>query len=967
MRAARLIIATVVSLLLTCALPFAASAAKPAPKKINPAFEAPVLQPVSVTKNSAGLLHVTLRTAEQLTAAQQKQLQNAGFKPLKAKQQWVHIGSIYSGSVAKSNLKPLADLSFVKRIDPAFSRTERPMDQARVANGIDEAYSDYTDANGLPITGEGVTICIDDSRIDIFHPAFFNPDGGEFFWIDVNENNVFDRGVDAVDLNENGAADAGEILSFFDAHLNVDYYADAENKDNVFQADLDYLYNDANNDGARQFGPDTFTEDAPSYGEMLFMVRDDNENNALDVGETLIALGSSKVKEAYVYNAMNDAVDVYTRGENLIDYPFHEDSYVSHGTGTAGISASGTAFHRLRGVAYKAEIVLVESSIATYLNRETHNYRGMAADFGFCKMGGAQVTLHEYCMSSEHPLDGSSNDALAIAEAEGEGLIPICPSCNYNGSKKFSQMRVPPFQTLTNNVILDPEYPMNGIYYLSASFRWRQPDRNVKLSIKKPNGEWLAISGGWGQYANGIQYYGMADESDRGTVTRKIILYSSEQGPWLEPPYEFQIENPGQTPLDVWAFVGDNVSGFQYGLIFEDFANDGTPQTAYISTFTLPAGADGGIGIAAHEHRDGKTGLADYSGGGLRIDGMQTVHVSGTYAQMTPGAHFSPSRSPYDSYEHGNFLMFGGTSSSSPLMAGIAALLLQKAPEIDAPGMRKALRDSSDNSLALSSPDLYWGWGAVQVPAMLDAAATAMDDSEPPVVSIYSEDVGAQGERMVFSGAGSLDDRGIVSWQWSVEDPGAAPSDTDNMWYLHTFANEGEYTVTLTVTDEAGNTASASKTVTIISMFGEYPNQDLDGCAGGCNLWQPDSCMQGTAIACSCADGTWHAIRCEESCASQGFTGGACAMNADTGAAECQCTGMVDGDIDGIEDSDEDPEIDGDMNEDTEDDSTDTAETVDNTDTVTPKPSSGSDGCAGGSASLLFLLAGIMAFVRRRR
>ena len=969
MRTARFISAAVVFLLLTVVWTQPGLAGQIKNPKIHPSLLLPLPQQVRALKDNNGRMPVSLRTTAEMSAAQRRQMLDAGFKPLTVKNRWVHIGAIYSGSVASGDLETLASLSFVRRIDPTFSRARRPMDQARVANGIDIAYRDYTDANGLPITGEGVTICIDDSRVDLFHPAFFNPDGGEFYWIDVNGNNVFDRGVDAVDLNDNNVADEGETLDFFDAHQNVDYYTPAENKDNIFQADLDYLYNDINGDGERQYGPESFTEQTPSYGEQVFMVRDDNGNNALDVGETLVGLGTSKIKEAYVYNAANDAVDLYSRGDNLIDYPFSETSSVSHGTGTTGISASGTEFHRMRGVAYKADIVLVESAIATYYQRESANYTGMAADFGLCKMGGAQVTLHEYCLSSGHALDGSSIDAMAITEAEGDGLIPICPSCNYNGSKKFSQMRVEPFQTITNNVIMDPEYPMNGVYYMAATFRWRQPDRILKLEIKKPDGTWLSINSGWGTYASGINYYATADHTERGTIAHEIILYSSEQGPWLEPPYEFRIENPGQTPVDVWAFVTDNASGFQYGLIFENDANDGTPETAYISTWTLPAGADGGIGIGAHLHRDGERGLADYSGGGLRIDGMPTVHVTGTFAQMTPGAHFSPrGRSPYDSYAHGNFLMFGGTSSSSPLMAGIAALLVQKSPGIDAAGMRKALRESGDMSLALSSPDLYWGWGAVRVPAMLDAAAGAMTDSEAPQPGIYSEDVGAAGEQMVFSGAGTLDDRGIVSWQWSVEDPGAAPTETDNMWYLHTFANEGDYTVTLTVTDEGGTSVSTSKTVHIISMFGEYPDQDAPGCAGGCDLWQPGSCMDSDAIACSCVDGTWHAVRCADYCETEGLGGGSCGYDADAQTARCDCD-AADGDIDSVEEAEADPETDGDVTETTEAVDGDEADIIDNADTadtIAPKPASSSGGCAGGSASALFMLAAAMAFLRRR-
>ncbi|MCF6458573.1 M43 family zinc metalloprotease [Pseudoalteromonas sp. MMG024] len=68
------------------------------------------------------------------------------------------------------------------------------------------------------------------------------------------------------------------------------------------------------------------------------------------------------------------------------------------------------------------------------------------------------------------------------------------------------------------------------------------------------------------------------------------------------------------------------------------------------------------------------------------------------------------------------------------------------------------------------------------------------------------------GESVTLISNGSSDSDGtIVSFQWDLGDGNQATGETVN----HTYAQVGEYTVTLTVTDNDGNTASDTSTVTI--------------------------------------------------------------------------------------------------------------------------------------------------------
>ena len=874
-----------------------ASLPAPAAEVLNPALTLPGASLLPLPFKGDHSLPVTVRVAGVTPEKALPALREAGFVPLMVEGRPLGVGGILVGSADRVDLPHLAALPFVRRIDPAASFAVRPMDTVRPAIGLDQTYADYTDDRQRPVTGHGQVVCIDDSRVDLFHPAFFKADGGSFSWMDVNGNHQFDPGVDAVDLNGDQSLGRNELLRLIDAGVNEQEGGELP-VSGLYQADLDYLYNDADGNGNRQFGRQAgFDDDSPGFGEMLFTIDDSNGNNRLDEGESLIALKTSKVQKAYVWDYATSRVAVYTRGQNLIDYPFAEDGYISHGTGTAGISASGWVPHRWRGVAYDAELVLVESAINYYQDASHESDQlNMAAGLALCREGGATIALHEYCVSTSHPLDGSSNDEMAITEAEAEGLVSINPTCNYHQSKKPARWRVPAKGSAIFSVEVDPTYPMDGFTYLSMSLRWRQPDRMLVVEGENTDGTWTRLWYGVDYQIPGVARYAYHDETPRGTVVTSVILYTGDTGGQLTPPYRFRLVNQGNTPVDVWGMVVDDLSSFFWGLTFSDHRSDGSEPDGFITTTTLPAGADGGIGIGAHEHRNGQHGLVYYSGRGLRIDGRPTVHVTGTYAQMTPGARCADGR--YYDVSFGNYLMFGGTSSSSPLMAGVTALMQQYGPSLDAAGLRKSFYLGADKAFLHSNPDVNWGFGAIWLPTVLDARDRAMVDEEPPLPTIFSENQGSVGERMVFSGAGTFDDRGIVSWQWAVNDPAGPVMATDLMYFIHPFAVAGAYQVSLTVTDEGGHQATAQKTVTVRGAYDIAETFEPYGCFGGCNLWQPSGCIE-TVHACNCVEGTWVATDCTADCASRGGQAGPCTVQ-EGGAAACNCgDDPVDGDTDG--------------------------------------------------------------------
>ena len=64
-----------------------------------------------------------------------------------------------------------------------------------------------------------------------------------------------------------------------------------------------------------------------------------------------------------------------------------------------------------------------------------------------------------------------------------------------------------------------------------------------------------------------------------------------------------------------------------------------------------------------------------------------------------------------------------------------------------------------------------------------------------------------------FDASSSTDNVGIVSYDWNFGDETTATGKTAK----HAYENEGTYTVTLVVKDAAGNSATHSITVTVVS------------------------------------------------------------------------------------------------------------------------------------------------------
>ncbi|MEP1740087.1 MAG: S8 family serine peptidase [Kangiellaceae bacterium] len=167
------------------------------------------------------------------------------------------------------------------------------------------------------------------------------------------------------------------------------------------------------------------------------------------------------------------------------------------------------------------------------------------------------------------------------------------------------------------------------------------------------------------------------------------------------------------------------------------------------------------------------------------------------------------------SVEAGDYGYMDGTSMATPGAAGIAALIWSNNPNCTGADVRTAMKTTADDQGAAGRDD-YFGYGIAKAKAANDyLAASSCGGGTPPTgnnnpVSSFTNS--CTDLACSFDGTGSSDSDGtVVSYSWDFGDGNSATTATAS----NTYAANGTYTVSLTVTDNEGASNTSSQSVTV--------------------------------------------------------------------------------------------------------------------------------------------------------
>jgi hypothetical protein len=656
---------------------------------------------------------VTVKFDHVLTEAEIAGLEARGVSLRRLDGEVARTGAIYPAAVRWDALEEMAAESAVLRVEAAWRPCVFPLlDVSTHETEADSAWS-YADPLGAPLTGAGLRIADFDTGIDVFHPSFFFADGDTLDWIDVDGYGTFNPGYDCVDMNRNGLADAGELLSYWDGWIydpaHVWGGGTNNNVGNGFQTHWDWLYNDANGNSRRDYGVAAgFGESSPTYGERLFIALDDNGNGMLDPGEKLVALGTSKILATLGSGATERA-----RGTDLIQS--EPDDY-GHGTPVSGILAGGTpGRHRFTGLAPDAEILMgyffSGNSIATCVP--------------WARSRGADVMLYEFGGFVWDYLDGSTLEEELIT-TENESIIQITPSGNLARGRKHAIATVAGADSLALGITVP--IPGSAILAIWPTVLWRTNAADLAFRIKTPNGGVLTLQNG-SAVIDGYYVYSETSTSPRGTCA--IFVYvDCNSNPALTGTWELKAVNKTGGPIEITANVADDVTSWAGGAEFLNcYTNDrnvtwpATADGAFVNGSYSTRGFEGYGGVGGGSVPAGE--ISDFSGRGARIDGRHLLDI------VSPGNYdvYSPRTSQDGAgYPLGSYRQFSGTSAAGPHVAAAAALVQQAFPQATMEDVAFLLASHAAAD-AFTGP-VYndtWGWGKLRILAAIGVATDVED------------------------------------------------------------------------------------------------------------------------------------------------------------------------------------------------------------------------------------------------
>ena len=443
------------------------------------------------------------------------------------------------------------------------------------------------------------------------------------------------------------------------------------------------------------------------------------------------------------YNTPNDLISAGSDTANIY-------SFATHGTHVASIAGGSGGGTQYRGVAFEANFLFVTFLIdaSAVLDAWEWMYQKAQAD------GKRLVINMSWGLYHFGTLDGTSLLSQAITSYTDLDVLFVNSGGN-NGNVNFHLKKVFDNDSIKTKVDFYP-YTSHSKMWGQSIHAWGESGNSFDMAIQVASTSVLAES----------PYYSTANTNtyiDTFLVTSNDTIWyniSADSAHPLNgrPQMRFRVKNTN-TSLKVILKSRSNSGTVHYWNVTElsnDVGNWGMPFSFFGSGsvwgdsnngISEPSCSDDVISIAAYtaQYYTGGGSLAggaaaSFSSNGPRYDGVMKpdvaapgVAIASAISSYTDNSYTSIASVPFNGRTY-HFAKFSGTSMASPMVAGVAALVLQANPYLTAREVKEIIKltcrqDNFTGSISAAG-DPKWGWGKVNAYAAVQLALQYLGSNE---------------------------------------------------------------------------------------------------------------------------------------------------------------------------------------------------------------------------------------------
>ena len=428
-------------------------------------------------------------------------------------------------------------------------------------------------------------------------------------------------------------------------------------------------------------------------------------------------------------------------------------NYSSHGTHVAGIAAGSGAGLAYRGVAFESKLLFVTFTfnVASVLDAWEWMYQKALAD------GKRLVINMSWGIYHFGTLDGTSLLSQAITAYTDLGVIFVNSGGN-NGNVNFHLKK-----TFSNDVLKSKidfyDYNANANMWGQSIHSWGEVGNNFSNGIIVTNSAGLVlVESPYYATNNTPSYIDTFIVAGLDTVWYNI---SAEAFHPLnnKPQMRLRVKNTNTSLKILLKSIADTgivhywnltelTNGVgNWGMPFST-SGSGTSAGNNLNGISEPACSDDVITVAAYATQYSAAngslvggGIASFSSIGPRYDGTMKPDISApgvaimsSISSFTNAAYTSLGSVDFNGRTY-HFAKFSGTSMSAPMVAGVAALILDANPYLSARQVKEIIMETArqDNITGIipAEGSTRWGAGRVNAYAAVKLALQTIGLEEP--------------------------------------------------------------------------------------------------------------------------------------------------------------------------------------------------------------------------------------------